>query len=53
MNKEKIKKIGTTMIKALIGGVVFYIICSNLIMWAHNYYHAETKIINEGAKVSR
>lgn len=53
MNKENIKKIGASLIKSLIGGVVFYIVFSNLILWAHHYYHSETKVINEGAKVKR
>lgn len=47
------KKIGSTLIKSLIAGVIFYIVCSNLILWAHHYYHSETKVISDGAKVKR
>jgi|GEM_PF-6048310 len=53
MSKENIKKIVTTFLKCFIGGVIFYIACSNLILWAHHYYYSEAKVISEGAKVKR
>lgn len=53
MNKEHKDKIIKTMIKCLLGGLLFYFVLSQLILLAHHHYYSEALLIDEGAKPKR